>query len=281
MTASGNLTDATPLVVIGMHRSGTSLAVRLLADLGVHVGSKLSMNAEDVHLRRLNERIFRRARAEWCRVEPLMDAMARTDFVESESERLRHALFDRRALDRFFGRDRREDAPWGWKDPRTTLTFPIWLRVFPRARFVHVVRDGIDVAISLHRRALRHRQWWKRLSPVHNVSPLMLDFARCFALWQSYVSWALDTAGVIPSDQYLQLRYEDLLAAPEATLSRIATFANIEADAERIKSVCAQVNAARLDNASLVATYGDEIAPLRSNALMARLGYSKANDDHA
>src|SRR5690606_33596327 len=32
---------------------------------------------------------------------------------------------------------------WAWKDPRTSLTLPIWREVFPRAQVVHIIRNGI------------------------------------------------------------------------------------------------------------------------------------------
>ena len=47
-----------------------------------------------------------------------------------------------RSLERF-------DQPWGWKDPRNVFTLPLWLRVFPEAKIIYIVRNGVDVAASL------------------------------------------------------------------------------------------------------------------------------------
>src|SRR5213078_1316124 len=43
----------------------------------------------------------------------------------------------------------RYDRPWGWKDPRTVFTLPLWLQLFPKAKIINIVRNGVDVASSL------------------------------------------------------------------------------------------------------------------------------------
>ena len=53
-----------PVILVGMHRSGTSLLCRLLDGLGVHMGADQGrMNAESLHFRALNERALRAAAA--------------------------------------------------------------------------------------------------------------------------------------------------------------------------------------------------------------------------
>ena len=52
------LRQSQPLIILGMHRSGTSLAVRLLTAVGIHMGSHLSRDAEAIFFQKLNRRIF-------------------------------------------------------------------------------------------------------------------------------------------------------------------------------------------------------------------------------
>lgn len=54
-----------PVLVIGMHRSGTSLVTRLLRDLGLFIGWRLDDNAEAYLFRALNEWLLREAGATW------------------------------------------------------------------------------------------------------------------------------------------------------------------------------------------------------------------------
>src|SRR5439155_5522042 len=44
-----------------------------------------------------------------------------------------------------------EHEPWGWKDPRTSLTLPFW-QTLVEPKLVVCLRNPLEVAVSLHRR---------------------------------------------------------------------------------------------------------------------------------
>jgi hypothetical protein len=274
-----------PLIVLGMHRSGTSLTVRLLVDLGIHMGSWLSRDAESVHFQRLNRRVYGAARSKWAAVDPLVEKMRSSAFVDGQTQATERALLDRRVMYRrpviadFFGRElweaigRGESPAWGWKDPRTILTFPIWLSIFPQARWVHILRNGIDVAISIHRRSLKqYRKLRNRLFPI-DFSAQMLDFEDCFHLWEKCLSFALEHKPLIPAGQYMELRYEDLLAEPEVHLRQLLEFAGHSVSEEAMARACQRINAGRLDNARHAVQYREQIPALVSSPIMRQLGY--------
>jgi LPS sulfotransferase NodH len=300
-----------PLVVLGMHRSGTSLIVRLLADMGIHMGSWLSRDAESIHFLGLNKRVYNETNSNWAQVDALIEAADSEIFVERQSQILERALFveklsdfkkhfnlilqaeavrlslsdDRTFVSQnaivavFFGSllwekvNQDEHFPWGWKDPRTTLTFPIWLRIFPNARFLHVLRNGIDVAISTHRRSQKQQQKiWKRLYPI-DYSPLTLDFEYCFHLWEKYVSFVFDHKHLIPENHYLEIHYEDLLANPEEILRRIVEYIEFSIPDEVINTVCEQIDRSRLDNTEHAKPYEKVIPSLAAKPMMQQLGY--------
>lgn len=98
---------------------------------------------------------------------------------------------------------------WGFKDPRTTFTLSTWLRIFPSARIVHVVRHGGDVAKSMVSR--NHK-------PGEVRSPVAQSFERAFDLWEKYVVEA-ENYKHLPG--YIQLRYEDIVNQDEATLQKV------------------------------------------------------------
>ncbi len=291
MTASGNSLESRvrqmqPLVVYGMHRSGTSLMVRLLADVGVHMGTWLSRDAEAVHFQRLNRRIYAAADSRWATVDGLLHEMESEAFIARQTELARRRLFGnapfasrRSAISGFFGRPladkirRGGTVSWGWKDPRTTLTLPIWLPIFPRGRYLHVLRNGIDVAISIHRRSRKQqRKLRNRLFPL-DYSPATLDFAYSFRLWETYVSTAQKHQHLIPPEQYMEMRYEDLLEEPEEQLRRIVSFLGHPVGDDELRTACRQVDESRLDNSSYAADYQAEIRTLRTSSLMKLLGY--------
>jgi hypothetical protein len=280
------LQETQPLIVVGMHRSGTSLLVRLLRDIGIHMGTWLSRDAEAVHFQMVNRRIYRSAHSNWAQVDALLEEMHSDTFVQQRAQLARNALFRARhpfqrrpPIVDFFGVElwarvwSGEPLAWGWKDPRTSLTLPVWLDIFPKAYVVHVLRNGIDVAISIHRRAQRQRRnLVKRLTRLDYV-PATLDFRYAFHLWEAYVSYVLEQKHLISPERYLEVRYEDLLADPAAQLQRVVNLAGHTVTTDRLAAACGRVNAARLDNSHYAARYQDQIRVLAGAPLLRQLGY--------
>lgn len=96
-------------------------------------------------------------------------------------------------------------AVWGDKTPSYVREMELLKRIFPAARFLHIVRDPRDVALSA-RRAWGH-------------SPL-----RTAAKWARDMEAAQRGAEPLGQD-YMRVYYEQLLADPEAELRRISAFA--------------------------------------------------------
>jgi hypothetical protein len=275
-----------PLIVLGMHRSGTGLTVRLLNDLGVFMGGWLSRDAEAVFFQRINRRIYSKTKSNWANVEGLLRSMDSQEFIDLQAASIRQRLQSQRfilagdpAIAQFFGRYRWESIKeggllsWGWKDPRTTLVFPIWLKVFPQARWLHVLRNGIDVAISTHRRSVKQKgKLRNRIFPIDYES-ITLDFNYCFHLWETYINFVVAHKNLIPPDRYLEIRYEDLLASPQHNLELISEFIGQQIETSELERACTRINRNRLDNSAFAAGYYDKISALASSPLMQKLGY--------
>lgn len=141
--------DVPPLIVAGMHRSGTSVTARLLALAGLDVGSDLLEpsvdNAlgyyEDLEFCRLNLALLAagvgddpRHRPDWAFAEHL---------VPGRLEPLRP-----RAAALCAGRCARGRA-WGFKDPRTTVLLDFYDELMPGARYLFVYRAPWEVLSSI------------------------------------------------------------------------------------------------------------------------------------
>lgn len=98
---------------------------------------------------------------------------------------------------------------WGDKTPYYVMHIPKLLEWFPDAQIVHLIRDGRDVALSLFGRR-------------HDFHVYNTFFAAEY--WESYVEKGHALGSTLPPDQYLELRYEDLLAQPENTMRRLCAF---------------------------------------------------------
>lgn len=228
-----------PVIVFGMHRSGTTLLVRLLEKFGFFMGHDQDPNAEARFFMRLNHAMLKFAGARWDQPDAFLQLLKDEALCEKLSEWLSSKLAgpDTRLYLNRMGWLRWRDVrnyphPCGWKDPRNTLTLPIWMRLFPGARLIHIVRHGVDVAASLRVREQQLRKETLTHFPNRGrwrmTSPLCLDMEGGFRLWERYVEAGMDAIAVLPKRQCLQLRYEDLLIAPEEQLERLRLFLDVE-----------------------------------------------------
>ena len=165
-----------PLIIVGMHRSGTSLVSGMLSLMGVQMyphglprseGSRVILpspnermngyaEAEPFFL--VNEKILVRAQATWDFIDPFLKLRDEPKFADASVEVLESATFGilkREFVDAFDGGIH---GLWGWKDPRNSLTLGYWLELFPEARVVHVVRGAAEVTDSLQKRAAAWRE---------------------------------------------------------------------------------------------------------------------------
>jgi hypothetical protein len=145
--------EAPPLLVAGMHRSGTSLTASLLASLSVDMGQQLLSSDvhnvrgyfEDVDFLTLQRRM-------------LSESCAADDGGHPDWGWTEHETLDRTHLSRFVPEAQAllaarapRTAAWGWKDPRTSLLLDFWDALVEEARYVFVYRFPWDVADSMQR----------------------------------------------------------------------------------------------------------------------------------
>jgi hypothetical protein len=212
MTAAGP-----PLLVLGVRRSGTTL-LRVMLDRS----SQLAVPDESYFVPQLAARHrgpldagsfvddLRRigTLVEWG-VDPervrarLRDGMATGEAIG--------AIFETYAADR--GKER-----WGDKTPMYMQYLPLLEALFPQALYVHLVRDGRDVARSFLAmpEGVVTRTW------AHPRS--VPDFA---CEWRTEVEAARQLGARVGSGRYLEVRYEALVAEPERELQAICAFAGL------------------------------------------------------
>ena len=249
---------------MGMHRSGTTLLTRLLAQLGVQIGADSTREtSESLFFRRRNYRLLRENGANWIQIDPWLSAMQDAAIRHRAINACRNQQFSRWQW-QFLGvqncwqgqRLSRMSVPWGWKDPRNTLTLPIWREVYPEARIIHVVRNGLDVAHSLLTREASLRQSLlgrcKRnilmMLPGRRERVTGRDFPHLeagFRLWERYLDVATAHLAEVPDRLKLEFRYEDLLARPQETLQQLTQFLGLPVTSVRIDQVTGSINGTR------------------------------------
>ena len=236
-----------PIIVIGMHRSGTSVLTRSLERLGLFLGNHKDPNHEALFFLRLNRWILQQSGGSWDHPAPVRDLIRHEEVSKAVIDHLTFSLKSPGSVSflgwRFYFRYRRIDRldiHWGWKDPRNTFTLPLWLKVFPEARIVYIERHGADVANSLLKRQehclAQAREVYNQRKPIYALLGKRKGFTdsiRCatleggFSLWEEYVSEARKHLREL-GGRALEIRYEDLVLNAVETVKRVASFCGLD-----------------------------------------------------
>ncbi len=206
-------TDERPFpFVVGMNRSGTTL-LRMMLD----AHPQLTIPPETHFVPDL----IRAARRPGATPESALEAMKShrewEDFEFSDEEALgwlREGAGDPGESVRGFYRAyaARQGKPrWGEKTPRYVGRMRQIQRALPEARFVHVIRDGRDVALSVLDRTVRD-----------------IDAPHIAKRWMRKMEKARETAPHLA--HYGEIRYEDLITDTEPTLRRVCELIDLDFD---------------------------------------------------
>ena len=159
------------LVIISMHRSGSSLTASLLQTAGLHIGRKL-LGADSVNIKGHFENIdfyeFHRA-------------VLRSQAIIEDGWTLQGKI---KVEDRFVEQAKEIVAKnsmsrvWGWKEPRTTLFLDFWSDLLPEAKFLLIYRSPWEVVDSLYRRGdpTFQDQPELALKVWHQYNQIIIDF---------------------------------------------------------------------------------------------------------
>lgn len=280
----------TPIIICGMHRSGTSLICRSLEAIGLFVGHEKEQNHEALFFQTLNQWMFEQLGASW-------DNPYNMQFINDDLTGYFHTvignIINGPSAAAYTGPDPHRQSlfdpdnrvPWGWKDPRNTFTAELWAGLFPAAKLLHVCRNPLDVADSLRRREreifARHGAMLARLPPgqldgsMHlQQSPRLFHLEEGLSLWEEYTARALALESHFGTHA-MRVRYEDFLADPVSGLARLAAFAGLAPSAQMLGKTAGQVNPQRrlafLHSAELLSAY----RKFRRRDIMKRLGYDR------
>ena len=249
-----------PVVVVGMHRSGTSLVSRLLDRSGVLMGKDLQTDHESKFFIGLNRWIYANAGADWARPEALSELIDFEPAMQSVVEYLKTRISSS-ASRNFSGRKLKNGLfdlsdTWGWKDPRTGPALPIWLSIWPEMKIVHVLRHGVDVAASLHSRNKRHwskdvtrfERWlpvyrWRRSRSPIRRGQRVATLENALDFWAEQVR--IETTLLENKDRVFRIRFEDILNEPDSSIDELLDFANIEASSPLLEELKGTLNPRR------------------------------------
>ena len=186
------------LIVLGMHRSGTSAITRALAALGAHVGTAeelTSPNAENPHgfferrdARQICNELLRRSGSDWWKVSYFDADIAASSSMQGQRAQISDLITE---MDKH--------GTWAIKEPRLCFLLPIFRQFLRDPAIVLIVRNPLEVARSLRRR--------------HGFSTQV-----GLALWEAYNIAALKNSVRFPR---VVIVYHELVSNPTGTIRRL------------------------------------------------------------
>lgn len=108
-------------------------------------------------------------------------------------------------------------TPWGWKEPNTHVVLPQLLQALPELRYVHVQRNGLDMALSRNLNQLSVWGGWWLGRP---VEPGPRD---ALAYWCA-VHRRTRALAALMGPRFLWVDYDALCARPRDGMAALARF---------------------------------------------------------
>jgi len=282
-----------PVIIIGMHRSGTSLIVKILEELGVFMGADQEKNNESLFFIEINKWIFQQAYSSW--EHPEMCRCLSEEAKETLIPIIKNRLTSYHKK-RYFGSIKPASFEninfhWGWKDPRNTFTIDIWQKIFGDVKIIHIHRNPLDVIASLYKRenklntnvgnptgtGIKKKLYGLKLPKKNLFLPIFrfTSYDGLFRLWKEYVSQALSISN--DSKEIIHLSYEELITNPQKKILELTTFLEIESkNILREDFFDIKRKNAFLNNPELVEFY----KKIKDDALLIKLNYGDVRDNN-
>jgi len=256
-----------PIIITGMHRSGTSLLSKILIANDIYMGSKLDSNNESVFFQRINKWIFSCVGSSWDNPNSLKEL--NSNDINIIINRLNKVLNSRFTKTLYFGKSdlfknksfNKIDSSWGWKDPSNSFTLFIWKKIFPNAKVVNIVRHPLDVSLSL-----LNRENKLRIKDKHSMFPDFLssilpilsvskgDVLSSFnistiddglILYKKYQNELNSNTKSYKSNIY-NIRYEDLVTDPKTIVKSLFKYLDIDMNNQKLTSLYKKMNTNRI-----------------------------------
>ena len=189
-------------VILGVHRSGTSLLTRSLRCFNFNYGERLHPSGtdnpkgffEDVDIIELNEKILAEINFSW-------DSPQLLDDAKLEIIRKKFSIKAKKLI-----LEKINKGITCFKDPRITKLIDFWVEIFESLKldffYILAIRNPLSVASSLHKRN-------------------SLSFEHSFLLWTEYI---LSVLKKIDPKKMLIIDFDDFIKNPSKILKKISIF---------------------------------------------------------
>ncbi len=209
-----------PVVITGMHRSGTSMVTRLLNLCGLSLGDEQYLLSptkdnpegfwENAQFQSVNDEILASFGGGWD-IPPVMQ-------IGWETSPHLMAIADKAKL--VIQEISQQHPVWGWKDPRNSLTLPFWKKLVLNPKIIVCIRNPFEVSHSLLR--------------IGGASSVF-----SYNLWFTYNQQLLLSTN---PEECIITHYDSFFRNPQSELRRLANFLELEVSDETIGTACQTIS---------------------------------------
>lgn len=143
-------------IVLGMHKSGTTLTAQLLHASGINMGFDLTEGEDDYGAEKCEGRLLREINNSLLGSTGVfsLDVKVPEDFLEKKAnaEKVKQLIDAQSAY-----------TDWGMKNPIQTLTYPFWQERLPEHKLILVFRSPEPVSKHYIRSRPNYKIYWKAL----------------------------------------------------------------------------------------------------------------------
>ena len=206
-------------VILGMHKSGTTLVSQILHHSGINMGDDI-----DPHISYSQGNQYERE-STWLLNEDILGhqplEVESIDTVAPDILQLTDA--QRTGMHKIINECNEKYADWGFKDPRTCLTYPLWASELPQHKIIVIYRSPNEL--------------WQRYRPKH----LYNRYLDPYVAWKLMCRWSEHNVNIMTYLQntqvdFLVLEYRKLMST-QAEFDRLQAFVGMELNDRRRKDL--------------------------------------------
>jgi hypothetical protein len=205
--------EESPVIVGAVGGSGTRVVQQILSEIGCYMGTELNENGEPIPLQHFFRRYSSQSLRAWLSESPAPQA-------ETPGWQEMTLAF-RRAIEQHLAPCESPVPCWGFKVPKSILFLPFLVEQYPNLRFIHMIRNGLDMVYSKNWRLQEEKK--VLLNAAQAATPVP---EQSMILWQKVNQMAANFRERLGPNS-ICLRFEDLCTDPQKTLSTLFRFLGV------------------------------------------------------
>jgi len=197
-----------PVLIGGIGGSGTRLVAQLVSESGYYLGNNLNTSRDNMtvmqYLPAMRDILLAtgKSRASEKEEKILVIIQIFLDCIQAEVE-TSSILYKK----------------WGWKVPASYMLLPYFKRIFPNLKYIHVIRNGLDMAFSNNQNQSANWPSYFGLKPcAHNKPGTSLEF------WIQANKLAVGYGQEIKKGSFMLLNFDSLCKHPARTIDQLTNF---------------------------------------------------------